>query len=174
MPFFLLLVAAIMFLAAYRETQGDLGNLLAEDVPGFLKWALAIVAIGSLGMVPQLRQVSRYLLALVFIVLVVTQYRALLVGITGLDTGTQPAVTPATDPATAYALNPVNPAVTAGGISGTSTDAGGGGSLPDQPQTVLGASTAAASAAGFDPQAYLSDIEHQLSTASGLGFLIGA
>jgi hypothetical protein len=157
MPFFLLLIAAVIFLAAVRDTHTQLGSMLAADVPGFLKWALAIVAIGALGMVPALKEVSRYLLALVFIVLVVTRYKDLFAGFTSLDTATAPAVTPPTSPADRY-----------------SSDAGGGGSLPDQPQMQLGTNTAASSAAGFDPEAYLSNAESQLNLASGFGAFLGA
>ena len=76
MPFVFILVGAALLLVAVRNTHGTLGTLLVEDFTGsggavgFLTWIAAILAIGALGYIPQLKTASRGLLVLVFLALI--------------------------------------------------------------------------------------------------------
>lgn len=147
MPLMLVIVGIVLLVAAWRNTAGDLGNALATDVPPFLIWAGALIAVGALGYLPGMKQVSRGLLALVLIVLVLTNYQALFKGLSQVTAA--PAGTASVDPATAYALNPNANTTTAAEITGTSQ--GGGGTQLAQPTSnPFGA---------FDPAAFVSAFE---------------
>jgi hypothetical protein len=117
MPFALLLVGAIVFMVAYQGTHADLANALETDVPGFFKWAVAIAAILGLGYVPGLEKPSRWLLALVLVVLVLTRGKDILAGFTSF----------AGSGAAATASNP-NPQAQAGPTLGYIQQPAGGGS----------------------------------------------
>jgi hypothetical protein len=66
----LLIIGIVLFVAAIRNSQGALFSALKTDVPGFVLWAAAIVAIGMVGYVKGLKPVSVALLVLVFVVLI--------------------------------------------------------------------------------------------------------
>jgi hypothetical protein len=103
MPFVILLIGAIIVVAAYNNTHGQLASELQNDLPGFLKWALAIAAILALGWVPGLKAPSRWLLALVLLVIVVTNYKTILAGVSsfaGLGAQVTGAGAQAPDPTT--------------------------------------------------------------------------
>lgn len=89
MAFALLAIGAILLVAALRGTQGTLASALTTDIPGYAKWALAIVLIGAIGFIPNMRPISRALLALVLVVIVLHNYRTILSGLTsaGSDIG---------------------------------------------------------------------------------------
>jgi len=71
-PLALAIIGIALLVSAIRGTQGDLFALLSQDVLGWLKWAAAIVAVGALGYIPHFEGPSRVLLALVLIVLVIS------------------------------------------------------------------------------------------------------
>lgn len=74
MPIVFAIIGAVLVTSGVRGTSQDLLNLLKVDLAGqnnFIYWILAILVIGSLGYVDELRGFSRALLALVIIVLVV-------------------------------------------------------------------------------------------------------
>lgn len=75
-----LLVGVILLIAALRNSQGALFSALGKDVPGFVVWAAALVAVGIIGFIPGLKPISRGLLALVFIVLIVRNYQQAIAG----------------------------------------------------------------------------------------------
>lgn len=75
-----LLVGVILLIAALRNSQGALFTALGKDVPGFVIWAAALVAVGIIGFIPGLKPISRGLLALVFIVLIVRNYQQAIAG----------------------------------------------------------------------------------------------
>ena len=61
-----------MVASGVRNTQGDLWTLVKHDFTGsdnFVYWLVAILAIGSLGYVEKIRPAANALLALVIIVL---------------------------------------------------------------------------------------------------------
>jgi hypothetical protein len=91
MAFVALVIGAIIFIAAVRGTQGDLFSALAVDAPAFVTWAAAIVTLGAIGFIPNLKPVSRSLIALILIVLVLRNYKSIVSGFTsatGTGTGT--------------------------------------------------------------------------------------
>jgi hypothetical protein len=158
MPFLLVLIGAVLLLAAVRNTAGDLGNALAQDVPGYLKWALAIVAVGALGWVPGMRTVSRWLLALVLVVVVLKNYANLFAGFKALKNPPPPSQA-AASPASAYVANPNAPAITQGDISGTNTGNINAAGVAPTVASPLGA---------LDPAAYLTAFESGIGGFGGV------
>lgn len=84
----LVLIAAVLIVAAIRDTQGDLFAALRNDVPAFGTWAGAIMLLGAIGFIPGARPVSRALIVLVFVVLFVNNYQAIIAGFGGASSGT--------------------------------------------------------------------------------------
>jgi hypothetical protein len=75
-----LLIGIVIIVAAVRNSQGALFTALETDVPKFVVWAAAIIAVGTIGAVPGLKPASRYLLALVVVVIIVNNYAKLVKG----------------------------------------------------------------------------------------------
>lgn len=74
MPLLFLIVGLLLIVTAIRGTTGAFASRLWGDVSGsFLTWAAAILIIGGLGEIPTLKEPSRYLLALVVIVILLTK-----------------------------------------------------------------------------------------------------
>jgi hypothetical protein len=78
MAFVFIIVGAVMLIAGVRGTQSQLWTLLQNDFSpskqqqgqhSFLAWFLAILVIGALGYVKDLQPFSRAFMALVIIVL---------------------------------------------------------------------------------------------------------
>lgn len=80
MTLVVLMIGAIIVIAALRNSQGALASALYEDVPGFLVWAAAILAVGAIGFIPRMKPVSRALLGLVITVLILRNYKGILAG----------------------------------------------------------------------------------------------
>jgi hypothetical protein len=96
MPFAAILIGAILVVVAFNGTHADLGKALMADVPGFFKWGLAIAIILGLGYIPGLRTPSRWLLALVAVVLLLTRGGDILAGFTSFTSSSgQPTAVPA-------------------------------------------------------------------------------
>jgi len=70
----------VLIVAAVRNSQGALFTALQLDVPKFVIWAAAIIAVGAIGAIPGLKPASRWLLALVVLVLIVNNYAKLTKG----------------------------------------------------------------------------------------------
>jgi hypothetical protein len=81
MVFFALLAGVIIVVAAIRNTYPTLFAALGEDTPAFVVWAAAIVAVGVLGFVPAIKTPAKLLIALIILVLVLTNYRNILSGL---------------------------------------------------------------------------------------------
>lgn len=75
-----LFLGIVLIVAAVRNSQGALFTALELDVPKFVVWAAAIIAVGAIGAIPGLKPASRWLLALVVIVLIVNNYAKLTKG----------------------------------------------------------------------------------------------
>lgn len=79
MPFALIIVGIVLLVAAVRDTiGGDRGlfTLLKNDFTGqnnFSYWLVSILIIGAVGYIPTLRPISRMFLALVIVVLFISQ-----------------------------------------------------------------------------------------------------
>lgn len=82
MPFIVIIIGAILVIAAFNETHGDLAHALEQDIPGYFKWAIAIAAILGLGFIPALKTPSRWLLGLVALVIILTNYQQIFQGFT--------------------------------------------------------------------------------------------
>jgi hypothetical protein len=76
MPFALIVIGTVLLVAAARNTQGDLFDLVKGDFTGpnnFIYWFISIMIIGSLGYIPKLKPLSTAFLALVIVVLFLTR-----------------------------------------------------------------------------------------------------
>lgn len=149
MPFALILIAAVLVVVAFNNTQGALGSALASDVPPYLKWAGAIALVGALGYVPGMRTPSRWLMGLVFLVLIVSNYQRISDTLQQLASaeGSASSGTPqdtAQSPGTAYAAGGD---VTAANVTGQDTTTHSGSAIsvagvdPLNPSTYLSAVT---------------------------------
>lgn len=105
-----LFIGIILIVSAVRNSQGALFSALETDVPKFVVWGAAILAVGAIGAIPGLKPASRWLLALIIIVLIVNNYQKLVAGF-------QNAVKVAGSQTAA-------PATTASGASGNSAATG--------------------------------------------------
>lgn len=75
MPYVLVIVGIILTVAGVRNTHTALFSLVAGDFTGsksFVWWTISILGIGAVGYVEDLRKLANYFLALIFIVLVLS------------------------------------------------------------------------------------------------------
>lgn len=75
MPFALIIAGIILTVAGVRSTENALFALLKGDLTGtnsFIWWVISILAIGSVGYLPGMRQLANAFLALIMIVLVLS------------------------------------------------------------------------------------------------------
>jgi len=86
MIFIALIIGAILIVAAIRNSQGALATALTTDAPGYVIWAAAIVAVGAIGFVPDLKPISRGLLALIVLVIFLRNYQTIISGFEAVDT----------------------------------------------------------------------------------------
>jgi hypothetical protein len=175
MPFLVLLIGAILIIAAWRDTYGDLFTALQTDVPGFFKWALAVVAIGALGYAPGLKPISRMLLALVIVVLVVKNYEKLFAGFSSLASTTPTSTTGATEVATQYAQAAGTTApTTVATATTTATTAVASNAASGTTGTTAASSTATLNSptsnpiGAYDPAAYLTAFEKGVGGFGGI------
>jgi hypothetical protein len=83
----------VLIVAAFRNSQGALFTALSQDVPPFVVWGAALLAIGAIGFVPGLRPVSRGLLALVITVLILNNWPKIQAGFVAAAGDTSQAAT---------------------------------------------------------------------------------
>lgn len=102
MAFVLILIGLVLVVSAYQGTQSQLGADLKQDIPPFAVWALAIAAVGGLGFIPGMKVISRYLIALVLVVLVLRNYVNITNGFKTAVATSAPAQA-TVDPATQFA-----------------------------------------------------------------------
>ena len=133
MPFAILLIGAILVITAFNNSFGALASELEADIPPYFKWAAAIVAILGIGYIPGLRTPSRYLLALVLLVILLKNYSGILAGFqTFLTSGGTASASGAgaPNPSAGYVANPATTAPpSAASVSGTSGAAAPGSSI---------------------------------------------
>lgn len=109
MPFFILIVGAVLVVAAFNNTHGALGANLTRDLAGFFPWSTAIGIILSLGLIPGFKIPARMLLALVLVVVVLKNYGAIISGFSDFTKTGAAATgegTPAPVPTSAFSDNP--------------------------------------------------------------------
>jgi len=89
MPFALLIIGAIILIAAIRGQTGTLFSLIKSDFTGsgnYLYWIVAILAVGSVGYIKKLQPISDAFLALVLVVLFLSNKGFFSQFMTGLST----------------------------------------------------------------------------------------
>ena len=72
MPFVLIVAGLVLLITAVNGTVGQLGVLLKQDVfgpQGFMFWIIAIIVVGALGYIKQIKPLSDGFLVLVLLVL---------------------------------------------------------------------------------------------------------
>lgn len=128
MPFAILLIGALLVVVAFNNSMTALATELEADVPPYFKWAAAIAAIVGIGYIPGFRTPSRYLLALVLLVILVANKSAIPAAFQAFLTGSGTASgvgAGAPNPSTAYATNPTTTSPpTAAQIAGSTTSSG--------------------------------------------------
>lgn len=75
MPFALLAIGLLLVIAAYNNTQDVLASQLKKDFSGktgFVYWIAAIIIVGAIGYIRPLQSVSRAFLALILVILFLT------------------------------------------------------------------------------------------------------
>lgn len=117
MPFALVAIGVLLIVSAIRNTAGQLAQQLAGDLSGknnFLFWLAGLGAVGALGYIPALRTFSRVLLALIILVMALsnngffTKFEAAIAGATNPGpTGIDP--TGKTSPPNPPAPTPLSP-----------------------------------------------------------------
>lgn len=76
MPFALLFVGVILLIAAIQGTEKALGRQLYSDFTGqnsYLFWAVAIILIGAVGYVQELKKFSVAFMSLILVVLLLSE-----------------------------------------------------------------------------------------------------
>jgi hypothetical protein len=127
----LICIGLILIATALKNTQHEFGAALQRDVlgtGGFLTWAAAIMAIGAIGYLPEMRTPSRYMLALLGVVIVVRNGGVWANAEAGLQQASQLGPAPSL-PA---------PAVSAGSGSGSGSGSGGSSGGGDSTASTLG------------------------------------
>jgi hypothetical protein len=74
MPFVFIGVGVVFVLTGIKGNAGQLFELVKGDFSGpnnFIYWLLSVFALGSMGYVPQLRNLSRLFIVLVLLVLLI-------------------------------------------------------------------------------------------------------
>jgi hypothetical protein len=72
MPFALVAVGLTLIVTGARNTYAQLGAQLAADGSAFLKWIVAIGAVGALGYIQELRQFSHWFMALILLSMILS------------------------------------------------------------------------------------------------------
>lgn len=73
MPLLFLVVGLVLIVTVIRGTVGTFASQLKADASGgYLKWVAAIIIIGAMGYATPLKEPSRYLLALLALVVFIT------------------------------------------------------------------------------------------------------
>lgn len=78
MPFALIIIGALLIASGLKDTQGELGTLLSNDLIGagsFAWWFVSILIVGAVGYIPQVKPVSQAMLALIVSGLIFTNAR---------------------------------------------------------------------------------------------------
>ena len=166
MPFLLVLIGAVLIVAAYRNTAGQLGSELQHDVSGFGVWGLAVIAVAGLQWVPGAKVPARWLLALVLLVIVLRNYQAALAGFSGLAQAV-PASTAAATPASQYVASANSPGIASANISGGgSVGAPSAGGLANANSFML--PHVAQMTGAYDPAAFLTQYEQGMGGFGGV------
>jgi hypothetical protein len=107
MPFIIVIVGVILAIAAINNSYPSLATELEQDIPGYFVWGIAIAAILGLGFIPGFRTPSRWLVALVALVIVLKGWPQIQAGFQSFaqSGGTASGSPPATPTASYSAAN---------------------------------------------------------------------
>lgn len=97
MPFAFLILGSLFLIAGVRGTDEQLFTLIKGDFtgkPNFIGWLIAILVIGALGYIEPIKTVSRAFLALVLIVLFLSNGGVFEKFVQGLESPAQPEAAP--------------------------------------------------------------------------------
>jgi hypothetical protein len=122
MIFGLLVLGTLLIASGLKGTEHKLGQQIANDMlgtDGFIGWIAAFGAIGALGYIPKLEQPSRYMLALLLVVIVVRNGGVFQNAMQALQTAA------ANGPAQSVQTSPTSLDNAGGGSSGGSSSGGG-------------------------------------------------
>ena len=123
MPVILLVIAILLFVSAYRGVNSIsyLASNLEQDVAGFFVWALAIIVIGAIGLIPNMRKVSNALLVLVILVIALKNGQGFFANLQNVKSSIQapPAETPLTAPGSAPGPGTTQAGAAAPTVTGT-------------------------------------------------------
>lgn len=155
MPIVLVIVGLLLLVTAYNNTFTNLTSALATDVPGFAKWGLALGVVGTVGYIPGMQTISRWLLGLVGLVLVVQSYQAnsnIFQNFANAVSSGASAAPTQTSPTTAAAASPGTASVTTAEATGTASSTTTPTTTASNGSSASSASTAATVApAPYDP-----------------------
>jgi len=115
----IIIVGLMLLSSGLKGTEHELGQQLQTDLlgtGGFIGWALAIIALGALGFIPIFEKASKYLLLLLFVVILVRNG--------GVFEQFQGAIQDAVATGPAPSVAPVPLASTGGSGSGTGSGSG--------------------------------------------------
>lgn len=110
MPFALVLIGLALIISGAKDTHEELGKTLAGDFTGdqnFTKWAAAIGGVGAVGYVKALQPVSRIFLALIFLVMVLSNGGLFQKFVEALNKGPEAIPRPADNAAAGGATTPM-------------------------------------------------------------------
>lgn len=169
MPAAILIIGAILVVSAFNNSFGALATELETDVAAYFKWALAVAAICALGYIPGFRTPSRYLLGLVLLVILLTNYTQIYAGFTAFSSsgGTASGGTGAANPSAAYTANPATTTdPTATQIAGNATG-GAAAATAGTSGTQVASAASIIAANPLSPSSYLSALG-----SSGFGGIV--
>lgn len=150
MPFVVVVVGVLIAVAAWNNSFGALATELESDLPAYFRWGAAIALILALGFIPGMKTPSRYLLALVAVVLLLTNYQQIFTGLQSFALSGGPSSGDGSATPVASYVEQNAPAASAA-IASTAEGSGSGSGSPS------GVMTAAAALAAnpLNPNAYV-------------------
>ena len=136
MPIFFLVIGLLLIVTVVRGTTIGFAKRLGQDISGgYLKWLAAIIVIGAVGFVPSMKSPSRYLLALIAVVVMLRSGSGFIAKLA--EQISNPGVASSAQQPGGNANLPAIPVQTQGGAGGA-PGAGGVGGLGSTAGSVLG------------------------------------
>lgn len=86
-PYLLIFFAALFFVAAWQNRVSYLTSGLAQDLPPFGKFAIAMAVLWAIGLVPKMRGISVGLITLVVVAIVLTHSEQFWQNLTSIGSG---------------------------------------------------------------------------------------
>jgi hypothetical protein len=148
MPVAIVVVGVILAVAAWNNSFSALATELETDIPGYMKWGFAIAAILALGYIPGMKMPSRWLLALIALVYVVSQWSAIQSAFSSLASTMQSGTATASG---SGSPTPTSSYVASNAPAAASSAGSGGSAAPTQ----IASAAATLAANPLNPNAYI-------------------